>query len=94
MRVVDQADVGCDHVLGYGDLSGDVLVAGLGVFAFVGDRADDVDAARACQVGGAAFDQRDVEVVSEAVVLDDGAVAVGVAVQAFAIAVGWVVVAE
>ena len=92
--MVDQADVGCDDIRGYGDFSGDALVAGLGVVAFVGDWADDVDAACTGQVGGATFGQRDVEVMREAVVLDDGAVAVGGSVQAFAVAVCGNVVAE
>jgi hypothetical protein len=53
-----------------------------------------VDAARADQIGGTAFGQRSVEVVSDAVVLDDCAVAVGRSVKAFAVAVGRDVVAE
>lgn len=58
------------------------------------DRADDVDATRAGQIGGAAFGHCDVEVMRDAVVLNHGAVAVGAAVKAFAVSVGWVMVAE
>lgn len=94
MQVLHQTDAGRDDIFGHGDHAGDVLVAGLGVVAFVGDRADDVDASRADQVGGAAFGQRGVEVVVDAVVLDDGAVAVGRSVQAFTVAVGRHVVTE
>jgi len=94
VQVLHQTDSGRDDIFGHGDQTSDGLVAGLGVVAFVGDRADDVDAARADQVGGAAFGQRGVEVVGDAVVLDDGAVAVGAAVQAYPVAVGRDVVAE
>lgn len=94
MQVLHQTDAGRDDVFGRSDRAGDVLVAGLGVVALMGDRADDVDAAHADQVGGAAFGQRGAEVVCDAVVLDDGAVAVGRSVQAFAVAVGRDVVTE
>lgn len=94
MRVVYQADAGCNHVLRDCDLSGDFLVAGLGVIALVRDIADQVDAAGAGQGGGAAIGEGGVEVVGDAVVLNHGAVAIGDAVQALAVAVGWEVVAE
>jgi len=94
VQVLHKTDAGRDDVFGNGDRTGDVLVAGLGVVALMGDRADDVDATGADQVGSAAFGQRGVEVVGDAVVLDDRSVAVSAAVQAFAIAVGRDVVTE
>ena len=94
MRVLHQADTGCDHVFGNCHGTGDVLVAGLGVVAVVRDRADDVDAACAGQIGGAAVGQGRVEVVGDAVILDHSAIGVGTAVQAGAVAVGRNVVAE
>lgn len=57
MGVLDQADAGGDHVHADGHLAGDILVAGLGVVALVVDRADDVDAAGADQVGDATLGQ-------------------------------------
>ena len=94
MVVVDQADVGCDHIHRDGDFAGDGLIAGLGVVAFVGNWADDTDTALADQIGCSALGQGSAQVVSDAVVFDDGAVAVGVAVQAFAVAVGGDVIAK
>lgn len=89
MNVLDQADAGRNDVDGDRDGAGDgdVLVAGLGVVAFMGDRADDVNAARAGQAGGTAIGQNRAEVVRNTVVLDHGAVAVSSAVQPWTIAV-------
>lgn len=70
MRVVYQADAGGHHVLRDGDLSGDCLVAGLGVIALVRDVADQVDAAGADQSGAAAIGEGGFEVVDSAVVLN------------------------
>lgn len=94
MRVVHQANAGGHHIYRDGNRAGDILVAGLGVIALVRDVADDVDTASADQVGGAAIDERGVEVVRDAVVFNHRAVAVGEAVQAFAVAVGGDLVAE
>jgi len=94
MDVLDQADACCNDVDGDRDSAGDVLVTGLGVVAFLGDRTDDVDAARADQAGGTALRQVCPEVVCNAVVLDHGAIMVGAAVQAWAVAVGGNGIAE
>ena len=94
MGVFYQANAGSQYILGNGDRAGDGLIAGLGVIALVRDRADDVDATRADQVGSSALGQSGVEVMGDAVVLDHRAVGIGTTVQAAAITVGRYVVAE
>lgn len=94
MRVFHQADAGGNHVRRDGDLPSDFLVTCLGVIALVGDVADEVDAAGADQVRGTSLGEGGTEMVGDAVVLNHRAVAVGDAVQTFAVAVGGDVVAE
>ncbi|MCY1248358.1 hypothetical protein D9M72_617820 [compost metagenome] len=89
MQVFDQADAGCDDIFRDSDLSGDALIAGLGVVALMGDRADDVNATLTDQLGGTRFREDGAQVMRHAVVLDDSAIAIGTAAQAGAIAVGW-----
>ncbi|MNU07992.1 hypothetical protein D3C72_2538460 [compost metagenome] len=52
------------------------------------DRADNIDAAGAGQISDAAFWQDGAQPVVDAVVLDHRSIAVGAAVQAFAVTVG------
>lgn len=80
MRVVDQADTGGDDIFRDGDRSGDVLIAGLGVVALMGDGADNVDTTFADQLAGAHLGQHGPQMMGDAVVFDDGAVAVGATV--------------
>ena len=69
MRVIDQADAGRDDIFRNGDLTGDGLVAGLGVVALMGDRADDVNATLTDQVRGALFGQYSAQVMGNACLL-------------------------
>ncbi len=76
MFVLDQADASGEHVFADGHGAGDI------------DVAEDGDAARCGEMGLAAGGQDGQQALGDAVVLDDGTVAVGAAVQAFAVAVG------
>ena len=93
--MLDQADAvsACNYVLADSDLAGDLLIARLGVVAFVVDRTLDIDAASAHQVGDAALGKGGTQHVVYEVILNDRAVWVGAAVQAGSVAVGGVDVA-
>lgn len=87
MQALHQTDAGRDGIFGHGEHIGDVLVAGMGVVSFVGDWADDADAAGA---------DRLVVPPSASVALRwcGGTAAADGSMQAFAVAIDRHVVAE